>query len=333
MGTSCESSGPIRSSQAGVALLLVLWVLILLTVIVGQFCYTMRTETNMTRNFRDAAQADYLARAGLKRAIYAIMTSDDKSGAGLNLWRVNADIPALNLAGGSYKVQIGNESGKINLNSADDDLLKLLVSGLKIARKERVTIVHSILDWRDGDNLHRGLGAENAYYTSLPEPYRASNGPFNDTYELLRVKGVTREIFENSFRDRVTVYPEEVFVGDDAYYEVRYKNEEVEPDRININAAPESLLLAIPGVSRSTTEKINRYRKSKDIDSQSVLLKIVGAKPFRKMIDYITFDYSPYYDIEVTGRVSDSRVSRSIKALVYINRGADKYRILNYTIG
>ncbi len=55
--------------EKGIALFLVLWVLTLLSVIVGEFCYSMRTEVNITRNFKDQTEAYYIALAGLNRAI------------------------------------------------------------------------------------------------------------------------------------------------------------------------------------------------------------------------------------------------------------------------
>jgi hypothetical protein len=39
------------------------------------------------------------------------------------------------------------------------------------------------------------LGAESDYYLSLEQPYRAKNAPFVSPFELLLVKGITRDIF------------------------------------------------------------------------------------------------------------------------------------------
>ena len=43
-------------SETGIALFLVLWVLTLLSVIAGEFCFAMRTEVNMTRNFKEQTE-------------------------------------------------------------------------------------------------------------------------------------------------------------------------------------------------------------------------------------------------------------------------------------
>ncbi len=64
------------ASKKGVALLMVLWVLMLLTVIVGEFCFTMRTRVNITRNFKESTQAYYIAVAGLNKAIEQIIRQE-----------------------------------------------------------------------------------------------------------------------------------------------------------------------------------------------------------------------------------------------------------------
>ena len=40
-----------------------------------------------------------------------------------------------------------------------------------------------------------GMGAENVYYLSLPQPYHAKNAPFDTMDELLWVKGIDPETF------------------------------------------------------------------------------------------------------------------------------------------
>ena len=61
------------NNERGIALLLVLWVIALLTVICAEFSWTMRTETVITRNFRDGEQAAYSAEAGINKAVVELM--------------------------------------------------------------------------------------------------------------------------------------------------------------------------------------------------------------------------------------------------------------------
>ncbi len=53
----------------GMALVLVLWILMLLTVLAFEFSVMTRTETKVTLNQRESTEAYYLARAGIYKAI------------------------------------------------------------------------------------------------------------------------------------------------------------------------------------------------------------------------------------------------------------------------
>lgn len=56
-------------------------------------------------------------------------------------------------------------------------------------------LAESIGDWVDADANRRPQGAEDAYYTVLPSPYRVGNQPFASISEMRAVKGVSREIY------------------------------------------------------------------------------------------------------------------------------------------
>jgi general secretion pathway protein K len=42
-------------------------------VIVGEFCHAMRTEVNITRNFKEKTEAYYVSRAGLMQAVVELI--------------------------------------------------------------------------------------------------------------------------------------------------------------------------------------------------------------------------------------------------------------------
>ena len=80
-----------------------------------------------------------------------------------------------------------DESGKLSLNRAGEGLLKRVVTRLLVGgnategvsvneQREIETVVHSILDWRDPDDLEHLNGAEADYYASLRRPYPIKNG-------------------------------------------------------------------------------------------------------------------------------------------------------------
>jgi len=124
-------------------------------------------------------------------------------------------------ADGRWAVRMIDESGRLSLNKSDEVVLRRVITNLvqvdptaSIDRhmQEAIdTVVDSILDWRDHDNLKRPHGAESAYYLKRRVPYRAKNAFFDSPEELLLVRGVTPDLYYGSdgvpgLRDIFSVY-------------------------------------------------------------------------------------------------------------------------------
>src|SRR5256885_1549174 len=54
-----------RDSQRGIALIIVLLVVALLTILIVEFTYSVQVESHIARNSLSALQASYLARSGI----------------------------------------------------------------------------------------------------------------------------------------------------------------------------------------------------------------------------------------------------------------------------
>ena len=111
-----------RESERGIALVLVLWVMALLTVIAGEFCHAVRTEVNVTRNFKEETQTHYIAMSGLFLAVQELVVNEylprPVSAPG-NVdapedvrWRINTDIPAVPFGDGSIQGGEGKRKRK-----------------------------------------------------------------------------------------------------------------------------------------------------------------------------------------------------------------------------
>lgn len=322
-------------NDRGIALFLVLWVLALLTVIVGEFCHAMRTEVNITRNFKEETEARYFALAGINRAVLELVRNDRIAPKEENTeeavetaprWRVNAELPPVPYGTGRFTVVLGNEIGKINLNLADAALLRILLNGFDLPEEDIAVVVDSIQDWRDEDNAHRLNGAEDDYYKSLPEPYECRDGDFESVEELLLVRGVTREIFFGGLRDRVTVFREE-----DNKSQLKKIRKKQTAQSININAAPREVLLALPQMTEDLVSLIMEYRKTKDFSTSSELAEIVGPEVYAAVAPYLTFAWSPFYTIRSTGRAGSGEAQSAIEAVVQLDRRSGTgYRVLSW---
>ena len=320
-------------NEAGIALFLVLWVLTLLTVIVGEFCHAMRTEVKITRNFKEETEAYYIAVAGLNMAISELIKSrtghpsleENISEEDQIEWRINADIPEVPFGNGRFKVKIENESSKININRADRPLLTMMLDRFDLEDTEKEIIADSILDWRDRDKFHHVNGAEDEYYFSLPEPYECKDADFDSVDELLLVRGVTPEIFHGKLREMITVYADS-----DAAGSAKKKNRKGF-NKININAAGPEMIGSLPLMTEELVKEIMLYRKEKDFKTLTELFPILGAEVYNAAVPYLTLKSSSFHTIRSVGMSGEGNIRRGVEALIEIDMKSDKkYRIVKW---
>lgn len=311
-------------AQSGIALLLVLWVLTILMVIVFAFSFMTRTEALSTASFKGTLETKFIAEGAIERAIAEIFYRNAFKNQtieleGREIWQVDGRPYTGLLGNGSYLVSIIDESGKVDINAASDVVLKNLLLNIGISEEETETIVDSIMDWKDADDLHRLHGAESDYYQSLQNPYKAKNARFDSLEELLLVKGVTADIlYGNGSRkgiiDFLTVYTKK--------------------NRININAAPKEVLMAIPNMTPELAESIISARQQAAAEAGTTNIQSVLGENFGLMSRYITTESSNIFSIDAVGRKENARGTYAIRATVIIapspTPGALPYRFLYY---
>jgi general secretion pathway protein K len=86
-----------------------------------------------------------------------------------------------------------DEGGKIDLNFANERLLRALLLGLNLQPGRADALVDAILDFRDGDTVKRPKGAEEAEYRAAGRA-GPKNAPFAATEELNQVLGIDAEL-------------------------------------------------------------------------------------------------------------------------------------------
>ena len=190
--------------QDGVAMIIVMWVILVLSLLISGFAFRMHVETQVASFSRKELKAEMLARAGIEVARMELIL-DEKSATDAATdtlaqeWSTN-EILYVNreLGGGKYNVKVSDEERKLPINKLSQAQLKRLMEVLGVDPLDGDVIVDSILDWIDEDDLHLLNGAETDYYSELDPPYRAKNGPLDRVEELLMVRGVTKELFEGN---------------------------------------------------------------------------------------------------------------------------------------
>ena len=250
-------------SERGFALLSVMLVLALLAVVVTEFSMSARLESSMIRSYRDGVLATHLAEGAVQQALREILgpgtvvaLDDDGS---LSFYRAPdtgtgstgtastkvARLPRqrVPLGAGEFSYRISDEEARINVNTAGPDRLERLLATAGLDKQTRDTIIDSLQDWKDADDLRRINGAESEEYLKQPVPYRARNGALQDAAELLQIHGVTRDIYRGvqdhpGLADLVTV---------------------VGRDTVNMNTAPAPVLTSL-GLSDAEVAEITSTR-------------------------------------------------------------------------
>ena len=147
----------------------------------------------------------------------------------------------------------------------------------------------AIKDWIDEDDEPTGFGVENAYYKGLENPYPCKNGLLDSIDELLKIKGITGNIFYGSdttpgLRNYVTVHG---------------------GSKININTAPPMILRALAkGIAVEMAADMDEFRRdeSNDLADASWYKDVTGMDAVTIDQNLITVQ-SDVFTIISTGQV------------------------------
>jgi len=205
----------VLTNEKGIALLLVLWIIVLLSVVCTEFSWTMRTETAITRNYKEGVQAYYAAEAGINRAIIELMrtinnstrltktTDEDSDEPEQDYWEPGLGSYQFNFEESLCEVEVEDEGNRLGINTflkkakKNPALLKDMLNRKTELEGEKLDIVaDSLIDWWDKDHNMTGLnGAEDDYYNSLEAPYDCRDGVIPVVEELLLIRGISEEIY------------------------------------------------------------------------------------------------------------------------------------------
>jgi general secretion pathway protein K len=170
--------------ERGVALVMVIWVLALLSLMAASFLTEARVELRRAGNLRERAQAEALAEAGIQVALARVIAEHGAT----RPQRWTEPLP-----GGSVTITLTDERGKIDLNEAEPALLASLFESQGVASRAAKALAAAVADFRDQDRTRALEGAEDADYA--PGSGGAKDARFEAADELLQVKGMTPALF------------------------------------------------------------------------------------------------------------------------------------------
>ena len=277
-----------RHPSAGIALIIVMISITVLSILAAGFAYAMKVETKLAQNANSETEMTWLGLSGVELARYILalqLTISQEPYDSLNQkWAggpgsfsssnsVLANIPMDNyeLGNGKFSIKITDLERKVNINGADEAMLEQALRLVGVDAGDFSAIAGSILDWIDPDDSTHIGGTESDYYQTLDPPYYAKNKPMDDLSELLLVRGVTPEIFWGGVASdhRPAAFQQRHGPGrpdSTPAYSVGLAElfTAISSGRLNINTASLTTLQMIPLVDENIASEIIRLRSGPD---------------------------------------------------------------------
>jgi general secretion pathway protein K len=327
---------------------MVLWVIAVLSVVVLEFSFAMRTEVNITKNYKEELQLYAAVQGGVQRAIAELIYKHDPGVQQLRKTLTTEEIPPekkewatdgrpyfFPFDQGKCDIKVMSEAGKVNINLVSESMLRKIITLFGLEGEARDRVVDSILDWRDPDDFYRVNGAEESYYQSLKESYHCKNAPFDSIEELLLVRGVNQELFYGRNERKKGEGGEKVLqAGLKDIFSIYSPS-----GQVDINSAPPVVLKMVLAIPEDILQKIVKAREEKLFDHQlDLLLRVPDLKPFiegdperQSLILYGRTMLTPYYTIESRATFKEGASVRGLKAIVKIDpKEKEGYKILQW---
>jgi general secretion pathway protein K len=319
----CENREPrmrtYMRNDDGMILIALLWILTALAVIALSFAREGYLETEAAHNAQAMKSAHFIAQAGIAETAYKLIWK--RSSASLQTAVSDDTVDPLDLGkssgslnGGQYNVNVQDESGKLSVNDATDEQLRVLLAAAAFEQADIDVIADSIQDWRDIDKTPKTNGAEDDYYQSLNPPYKARNGRLEIIEELLLVRGVTPEFFYGR--------PEKRSDGSKGYkyglsrYLTVYSTN---GGSINVNCAPIPVLMST-GMPADVAQAIYEWRQTKpfkNIQDISQALPVIVSATYQR---YLNVAPSRTYTLTSSAHAANSKAKSVIRAVINLEQ-------------
>ena len=215
-------------NESGMALLLVLVIVALLSTLIIEFSFSTLVDLRATETFRDRTKAFYLARGGVEAARTILQEDKNNFDHPDEFWgQPLVNIPA---GDGDVSITIHDLSGRFNLSTIADErgnpltgyhrFIALCEEVLQLDKVDAQQLADSLVYWYNGDKTI--TTPDDEYYAGLKPPYTRRGKKLALLDELRLVRGFDQDYFER-LRPYLRV------VGDES---------------INVNTAPAEVLYA-----------------------------------------------------------------------------------------
>jgi general secretion pathway protein K len=325
-----------QHSREGAALIVALWVLIILSLIVGSFAFEAKLEAMLVSYKRKKYQAEMLAKSGIEYA-RAILDSanmakeleiadlaEDPDGfnqAALYVQRSLSTTTEIELGAGRFSVTIESAESGRNVNLLTREQWQDIFEMANVPSSEWDTMIDCLEDWIDENDLHGLNGAESDDPFYQERGYPVKDGPLDSIEELLLVKGWGPEI----------LYGRQADEENDEIYGIGDILTVWGDGKVNLNTAGTNLLLSFAEYEDWELSSVFEARMGPDgeegtLDDGIKSLDEIGADPakFKLQSDFVKVTsigemFENRYQIECIFLLKNKN-----SAVVYWNEGPVK---------
>jgi general secretion pathway protein K len=267
--------------RTGFALITALWLTVAISAVSLELSLLSRQRRLASANVLEAATARAVAEAGLETArarLARLLTEPDArtdrrrwndARTLVDPWHDPAGLVADTIHVGERGtdihaiVQLEDLGARLNINRATMPELQRFLAALPMDAALASRFAQRIMDWRDADDHPRPDGAEREAYVRAVAAAMPRNGEFAEVNELRQVLGMSDELFER-VRRLVTVDGSA---------------------RVNVNAAPRAVLLALAGMTAEAAEVAERARRTNRPIADLQAFHQMLSRPARAAID------------------------------------------------
>jgi general secretion pathway protein K len=187
----------------GFILIVVISAIGILALVAASFAQITSSHVRAAASAVQSAAAEALADAGVQLAILDLVAA--RSGSAPRQRFAPAGIAQACDAGDGNRlvISVQDEAGKVDVNSADERLIRALLAGLGVPSS--AAVADALLDFKDADDNRRPQGAERAEYLAAGRSQGPKNAPLSVVDELEQVLGLSAADAAR-LRPHVTVY-------------------------------------------------------------------------------------------------------------------------------
>lgn len=312
------------NAQTGIALLAVLWAVTLLGLVALALTNSVQAEIRTATYRKEATQAYFLACGGVEAAILGIAypLPENPDNPPFWTWQQGQREGSVPFQSGRARLEIVNESGKLDLNAASR---RQLIRFFEVGGVEPVAarqLVAAILHWRGP------VQPDDPEAISLDEYYqrgsvRPRHAPFQSVEEVLNVRGMSREIFFGTVEvSREGVVRPQRGLGQDLTVATSLT-------QVNVNYASEFVLRSLPEMSPELARAIIQERARAPFKSLEDIGRRTALSLPDEALPFLATGEGKTYSIVSVGELAGSRVQRAVRAVVQIDpQGIPRHRVV-----